>query len=166
MKDKPLEKIRAHVRTPLGWLEVTFHVPEGRPLDDYLTHAPPFVATTDAKLLRTGRELEFFDLRLDAASMVAPIDGAAPPAAPGAAMTEVMVVVPTGTIDGKVALLPGARVSDHFAHRRGFFPVRTATLHPFERGDEVPGAGPHLLLMNARHITGVAEAPKDTAPPA
>jgi hypothetical protein len=157
MKDKALTKVRAQVRTSLGWLEVTFHVPEGRALDDHLTHAPPFVATTDAKLLRTGRTFEFLDLRLAGVSMVAPVDGVAPPAA-ASSLTDVLVVVNSGTIDGQVALLPGARVSDHFAHRRGFLAVRSATLHPFERVDAVPGTqGPRLLYLNSQHITGVAE---------
>jgi hypothetical protein len=163
MQTKNLEEVRCQVRCSLGWLAVTFHIPAGQSLDDYLTHAPPFVPTTDATLLRTGRVYEFLDLQLDGVSMVSPLEGL-DPAAGASADTDVVVIMPTGTLEGRLALRAGARVSDHFAHRRGFFPLHHSVLYPFDRADAAPGPpDPRLVYMNSRLITGVAEGRRPPA---
>jgi hypothetical protein len=154
----PLQRsVTARILTPLGFLTCSMRVPERSFLSDYLSHAPTFVALFDVTIEATGAHLNHFSIQHDSIHLLVP---AAEETLIEAVPTEsrahrVLVATDQYTLEGTVQMLPGTRVSDTFAHRRGFFLVTGASLH----GSLVrPNAAAFArVLVNADRIMGVAD---------
>jgi hypothetical protein len=147
--------------TDLGWLKATVHIPEQGFLDDVLSQAPPFIPLTKVTLLRTGREFQFLEIRLQSAHLIVPPtdEKLAPKSA--RAQSPVFCIIDEGTASGTLPTLSGTRVSDFFAHRRGFFPIEDASFHPFEGQARAPeDLSGRTLLVNAAHVNAVMEQPE------
>jgi hypothetical protein len=154
-------QLRVQMLTRIGWLEGTLHLPERAFLGDYLTHAPEFLTLTDVTSPTRPEPLPYFSLSHDALRVVTVPPGEKIGAEREQGVTtshEVHVVLDAGTISGSIEALRDTRVSDFFAHRRGFVPLANAKMKIISVGGAPPVSQDcEMVLVSADHLIGVGE---------
>jgi hypothetical protein len=153
--------VSARILTPRGWIRGTFHPPKAVHLPDYLDHAGQFVNLTDVSTEAGEHALEYLSVQRDAMSLIVPQDTVSlePVLAANQARRRhrVYVLLAEGSLTASLDVLAQVRVSDFFAHRRGFVLLHDVALR-VTPAIEGPGPFPSVLLHTARTL-GVSELP-------
>ena len=156
------KKLNVQLLTRVGWLTGTLHMPERARLGDFLTAAPAFLTLTDVRSPLKREPIPFFSLS-NSALRVVTLPPAEIPTTPERDVSptkrhRVFVVLDTGTITGEIEALANTRVSDFFAHRRGFVPIFKAKLEigPIA-GAPAVSQNCDCVLVSADHLVGVGE---------
>lgn len=144
--------------TTAGTVEGTLHVPRLHMLLEAVNHGHDFMSLTDVHVRDAPQRIPFFALRRSETLVMAPandeeIDERG--ARTSLVDHDVMCLLPTGSISGKLSLLRDVRVSDFLSGARGFFVLRECRAWLSSTGftDERP----KVLLVNAARVAGVTE---------
>jgi hypothetical protein len=146
--------------TTAGVVEGTLRVAKSHILLDAVNHGHEFMSLTDVHVRDAPQRIPFFALRRSETLLLVPTSAAEDPddvAARRGSLVDhdVMCLLPTGSISGKLSILKDARVSDFLANQRAFFVLRECRAWLSATGflDERPP----VLLVNAARVVGVTE---------
>jgi hypothetical protein len=156
-------EVVVHCRVGRSWIAGRLVLPVQRNLLDYLNAAQTFLKLVDAVLPSGPRQAAgFVALRRDAISLILPDEGETgitqDQGAGQFTQQPVACLFETGEVSGLMSVRKNIRVSDELGNAKGFFAVRKASLRLQSESSSSTLREPvSLLLVNAKHVIGVAE---------
>ncbi|MFZ5438964.1 MAG: hypothetical protein ACOZQL_03090 [Myxococcota bacterium] len=153
MVHPPLQTLRARVLTGAGWLEGSFHLGKVSGLGDYLANHD-WYPLTDVVMTKVGT-MPFLALsKRETSLVVAPDDTVAAAHQVEHKVVSTTLLLPDGSVDGKLELAANMRLSDYVDRAKGFMLVEGANVkvwadplaHYFEK-----------LYVNPARLVGVTE---------
>lgn len=148
------------VLSSLGWISGTLHLPPMQSLVDFLQSGSPVVKVTRARVPMQAELVPFVALRADAIAIVAPtIDELVETEGAMGRTTarEVELLLESGRMTGRIAVLVNLRVSDFLRQHTGLVVVRDAVYSPYGTTDPAQARKLPVAIVNLAHAAGVAQ---------
>lgn len=159
----PMKEIPAVIFTRSGWIRGVFHVPQLHGFLDYLARGGEFLKLTKVTLPYLKKDLNFFGLRREEASMIIPDCPEASLGLPhpvgNAKRIQIHFLLTNGCITGSLVLEGSLRPSDYLVKEHQWIVLHECVLGPNPNATTAPGAEAKfpMVLLNSGAILGASE---------
>lgn len=153
-------KVTVSLLTDLGWASGTLHLPPFQTLLDHLNATGPVLKCTRVRVPTRPDSVSFIGFRREALQVVAPtIDELVEPAGAIGHTTprDVVCVLPTGEIEGKLDVLVNLRVSDFLRQQTSLVVLRRCVFRPHGATEPAQERRLAVAVVNMARAVGVAQ---------
>lgn len=157
-----LRKVTAQILSELGWLQATFHVPQGQALVDFFGSGVQLMKCTRVRMPGQPELIPFLAVRRDTVTLVHPSLPDELVEAPGSigrtTPRTVGCYVLQGQLRGSLEVLVNVRVSDYLRQQPNLVVMRKCVFLPYGAPADSPQLRQMpLVIVNLTRALGVAE---------